>query len=180
MKWFKFDPHAFLEGTLGLDAEERGFYVTLLCLLYARDGEGVTDELVCKAMGCRPQVWRRVKTDLIGKGKVREVFGKLTANRVETELHTAHKLIEKMSYLGKLSAAKRLQNNELWQRLRPTATDGTTTTRKNNLTNGESQQPPPPVEKAEPPPQTPQPPQSLADLNHRMGWSPAGTRKPFT
>jgi uncharacterized protein YdaU (DUF1376 family) len=46
-----------------------------------------------------------------------------------------------------------------------------------NLSSGESQQPPP-VENVEPVAPPPQPPQSLADLNHRMGWTPAGTRKP--
>lgn len=90
MKWYKRDPAAALEGMLGLSGEERGYYNTLLDLLYARAPNGdVTDELVVKAMGERPQVWRRVKAALIAKGKVRETAGKLTANRVETEVKLA-------------------------------------------------------------------------------------------
>jgi hypothetical protein len=89
MKWYKHDPTAFLEGVIGLTAEERGFYITLIDLLYARDGQEVRDELVCKAMGCVPQVWRRVKGRLTACGKVREVDGTLMANRVEATLKEA-------------------------------------------------------------------------------------------
>ncbi len=100
MKWYRHDPAAFLEGVIGLDFEERGAYITLIDLLYARDGKDVTDDLVCKAAACRPQVWRRIKSKLVDKGKVREVGGKLTANRVETTL--VHDLIlrENMAVLG--------------------------------------------------------------------------------
>ena len=55
MKWYKHDPAAFLEGVTGLTAQERGFYITLINLLYARDGHAVRDELVCSAMGCNPR-----------------------------------------------------------------------------------------------------------------------------
>lgn len=89
MRWYKHYPAQFLEGVTGLDAEERGFYITVIDLLYARDGKGVTDELVCSAIGCRPQVWRRVKANLLSKGKITETSGWLMANRVETTLQTA-------------------------------------------------------------------------------------------
>lgn len=93
MKWYARDPSAWLAGVIGLDAEERGFYDTIIDLLYARDGKDVTDALVCQAMGCRPQVWRRVKPRLIAAGKITETAGKLMANRVETTLQTATKLM---------------------------------------------------------------------------------------
>jgi uncharacterized protein YdaU (DUF1376 family) len=89
MRWYKHDPSAFLEGVFGLTAEERGFYITLIDLLYARDGHDVRDELVCSAMACNPRTWRAVKRRLIACGKVREVDGKLTANRVERTLNEA-------------------------------------------------------------------------------------------
>ena len=89
MKWYKHDPAAFLEGVMGLTAEERGFYITLIDLLYARDGYDVQDELVCSAMGCNPRTWRVVKRRLMACGKVREVDGQLTANRVELVLNEA-------------------------------------------------------------------------------------------
>ena len=69
MKWYKHDPAAFLEGVIGLTAEERGFYITLIDLLYARDGHNVTDELVCSAMRCNPRTWRAVKSTAYGLWK---------------------------------------------------------------------------------------------------------------
>jgi uncharacterized protein YdaU (DUF1376 family) len=75
---------------IGLTVEERGAYYTLMDLQYARaPHNNVTDDLVIKALAIRPQVWRRLKVGLIAKGKVHETGGKLTANRVETELKLA-------------------------------------------------------------------------------------------
>jgi uncharacterized protein YdaU (DUF1376 family) len=110
MKWYKRDPAAALEGMIGLSGEERGYYNTLLDLLYARSPHGtVTDELVIKAAGERPQVWRRVKAMLIAKGKVRETDGKLTANRVETEVKLARNRMDNMAVWN----AKKNKTNDL-------------------------------------------------------------------
>lgn len=136
MKWYKHDPSAALAGMIGLTVEERGAYYTLIDLQYARAPHGdVTDELVIKALAVRPQVWRRLKSSLIAKGKVREADGKLLANRVETEVQTAGKLIEKMADLR----ARQLENQ-------PVKPDGaarttTTTTRKKEAPNGAPQLP---------------------------------------
>jgi len=114
MKWYKHDPAAFLEGCIGLNAEERGFYITLLDLLYARaPNGGVIDRLVVDAMACRPQVWRRVKASLIAKGKVRDGPDGLTANRVETTVQTAVKLMSNRTRSGRVSALKRGELNGL-------------------------------------------------------------------
>lgn len=87
MKWYKHDPSAALAGMIGLTVEERGAYYTLIDLQYARAPHNhVTDELVIKALAVRPQVWRRLKAALVAKGKVREIDGKLIANRVETQV----------------------------------------------------------------------------------------------
>lgn len=176
MRWYKRDPDAALAGMAELSLEERGAYNSLLDLLYSRDGNVPDDDVFCaRVFHCRPQVWRRLKLALMAKGKVRELDGKLTANRVETELQTAHKLMENMARLGRLSAEKRKQTNEILQRFRSAATEGTTTTRKKASSNGEIQQPPP-VEN--PPAQ--EPPKTLADLNQHMGWTPPKPRGPFT
>ena len=118
MKWYKHDPSAFLEGVIGLTAEERGFYITLIDLLYARDGHDVRDELVCSAMGCNPRTWRAVKRRLIACGKVREVDGELTANRVERTLNEARTKVELKPGLAKINGlanqhdSPRIQNPE--------------------------------------------------------------------
>jgi len=100
VKWYKHDPNAALAGMIGLTVEERGAYYTLIDLLYARAPHNdVTDQLVIKALGCRPQVWRRLKGGLTAKGKVHETDGKLSANRVETEVKLAVNRIDNMRVL---------------------------------------------------------------------------------
>jgi uncharacterized protein YdaU (DUF1376 family) len=142
MKWYKRDPDAALAGMAELTFEERGAYNSLIDLLYSRDGDVPDDDAFCaRVFHCRPQVWRRLKLALMAMGKVRDLNGKLTANRVETELQTAHKLMENMGYLGRLSAEKRKQTNEILQRFRSTAAEDTTTTRKKASLNGKVQRP---------------------------------------
>ena len=105
MKWYPHDPSAALAGMIGLTVEERGAYYTLMDLQYARAPHGdVTDELVVKALAVRPQVWRRLKANLIAKGKVHETDGKLSANRVETELKLAANRMDKSVVLDTTSA----------------------------------------------------------------------------
>jgi len=90
MKWYKHDPSAALAGMIGLTVEERGAYYTLMDLQYARAPHNdVTDELVIQALGIDPRTWRRLKAGLMAKGKVHETDGKLTANRVNSEVTSA-------------------------------------------------------------------------------------------
>jgi Protein of unknown function (DUF1376) len=101
MKWYPHDPSAALAGMIGLTVEERGAYYTLMDLQYARAPHGdVTDELVVKALAVRPQVWRRLKANLIAKGKVHETDGKLSANRVAVELKLAANRLDKSPQTG--------------------------------------------------------------------------------
>ena len=89
MKWYKHDPAAFLEGVIGLTPEERGFYITVIDLLYARDGFNVTDVLVCSATACWPIRWQRVKARLVACGKLKEVDGAISVERALNEISTA-------------------------------------------------------------------------------------------
>ena len=108
MKWYKHDPSAALAGMIGLTVEERGAYYTLMDLQYARAPHNdVTDELVVKALACHPQVWRRLKTSLVAKGKVHETAGKLSANRVETQVKLA---IRKGLFKGHIEENQPLSN----------------------------------------------------------------------
>jgi len=113
--WFKGSPNAWIGGTRELTLEERGAYNDIIHLLYARDGDLPDDEkFIARYLGCRPQVWRRLRALLLAKGKIHfKADGKLTANRVETELKHAHERIEKMARLGRVSALKRKEINEL-------------------------------------------------------------------
>jgi hypothetical protein len=114
MKWYKHDPNAALAGMIGLTVEERGAYYTLIDLLYARAPHNdVTDQLVVKALGVRPQMWQRLKASLIAKGKVHETGGRLMANRVETTIETATKLTAKWSHINRVSELKRAEIKNL-------------------------------------------------------------------
>ena len=97
--WYKRDPHAAIEGMLGLTMEERGAYNTLLDMLYARDGNVPNDDrLLAMAQQCDVRTWRRVRDQLILKGKVRITSaGLLTANRVEVTLNEVRSFSEVQS-----------------------------------------------------------------------------------
>jgi hypothetical protein len=111
MKWYKRDPDAALIGMIGLSDSAYAYYGTLIDLLYSRDGD-VSEEVLIKARGHRPQKWRKARTELLEKGKIQLLpDGKLMANRVETELISARYLIEKMAHMGRVSAEKRKENN---------------------------------------------------------------------
>lgn len=126
MKWYKRDPDAALAGMIGLSLEERAVYNTVIDLLYSRDGDLPTDDaFFAAACGCRPQVWRRIRDALIAKKKLHyKQGGKLTANRVETELKTARKLILQKS----VSSEKPNKNNDPPLREAVAPADTTTTT----------------------------------------------------
>lgn len=98
MHWYKRDPNAALTGMAELSLEERGAYNSLLDILYSRDGDlPDDDQLVGRIMRCNPRTWRKLKTSLIGRGKVWVSDGKLMAKRVEKELKEAAKLSEAQS-----------------------------------------------------------------------------------
>ena len=119
MKWYKRDPSAALAGMIGLTVEERGAYNAVIDLAYARAPHGdVTDALVIAALAIRPQMWRRLKARLIALGKIRELDGKLLANRVETEVQTAAILMANPVSSGRVSRATSANFNELGYRPR--------------------------------------------------------------
>jgi Protein of unknown function (DUF1376) len=90
MKWYKHDPHRFLEGVAELTMEERGAYITIIDLLYARAPlSNVTDKLILAAVKIDPRTWRRLKASLMAKGKIHETPTGLMANGVISELTSA-------------------------------------------------------------------------------------------
>ena len=94
MKWYKRDPDAALAGMVELTLEERGAYNTVIDLLYSRDGNLPADDcFFARACNCRPHTWRRLRDNLLAKGKLHMIDGKLTANRVAGELEHARKLM---------------------------------------------------------------------------------------
>jgi len=87
MKFYRHDPDAFLAGTAELNFEQRGAYISLIDLLYSRDGIVPNDDgIVARMLQTDPRIWRRLKTELMAAAKVRITNdGRLTANRVDQE-----------------------------------------------------------------------------------------------
>jgi hypothetical protein len=108
MKFYRHDPDAWLAGTAELNFEQCGAYIRLINLLYSRDGIVPDDDAaIARMLHCYPQLWRRLKNELIGLGKVRVTTdGLLTANGVERTRH----LTEMRSILARHSVNVRWDN----------------------------------------------------------------------
>ena len=71
IKWYKRDPHAALEGMMGLTLEERGAYNTVLDLMYAHDGRlPNNDREIASWLRVDIRRWRRIRKRLIEKEKL--------------------------------------------------------------------------------------------------------------
>jgi len=82
--FIKFYPSDFLGGTSGLSPAERGVYMTLLCLMYEQDGPIPRDDgRLARRCGSPKAAFIRAVECLIDEGKLTEVDGMLSNNRVE-------------------------------------------------------------------------------------------------
>jgi uncharacterized protein YdaU (DUF1376 family) len=101
IKWVKFDPDAALAGIAELTLEERGAYMTVISLIYSRNGNVPDEErLICRHLHCRPQTWRKLRNSLITRGKLAVNAGQIEAKRTANELETARKRMVKGSVLA--------------------------------------------------------------------------------
>jgi uncharacterized protein YdaU (DUF1376 family) len=186
----------WLAGTRGLSLEERGAFADWIASYGARDGVFPDDiKLFAEVWGCDPRVARRLRAQLLAKGKL-YIDGELVHNFLAKSV--VAKVIGKSAVRAD-AAFKRWKNHrenngghnanasanasdETMQMHMPSSK----TPRENYSSLGESQQTPhvdnPPEGSRAPlaDGSLARPPETLADLNQRMGWSPAGTRKPFT
>jgi hypothetical protein len=130
MKWYKRDPDAALVGFRGLSHDAKSAYGTIIDLSYSRDGDVPDDEhLLCMHIECRPQWWRRVKSELIARGKIRIISGKLVANRVETTLKEAQNFGKTQAKRARKGWVSRKNVNGNKQSSLPLGNANTTTTR---------------------------------------------------
>jgi len=183
---FPFYADRWLGGTRVLSLEERGAFADWIATYVTRDGVFADDlALFATTWGCDIRIAKRLRGALIAKGKLYSEGGLVHQVLIKS---VVAKVIAKSTVRAD-AAFKRWQNHRennggTHANADANASDGTMhmhmpstkTLEESTSSLGESQQPPP-VEKVAPPPQ---PPQSLAELNQAMGWSPAGTRKPFT
>lgn len=127
--WFKCYPRDFNEGMVGLTLEERGAYITILNLIYARGGPIPEDSWwITSQLGCTARAWAKVRASLVLKRKLRavEIDGEphLTNPRAESEIAEREKLSRTFSDAGRnggrKSKSKSNENNdESEARLKP-------------------------------------------------------------
>jgi uncharacterized protein YdaU (DUF1376 family) len=82
LPFIKFFPGDFLSGTLGLSPAERGFYITLLCLIY-EDNDAIArdDARLARRCGAPKAAFVRILSALIDQNKITEVDGMLSNRR---------------------------------------------------------------------------------------------------
>jgi uncharacterized protein YdaU (DUF1376 family) len=102
MRWYKHSPDKWLSGTRGMSFEQKGLHADLISLYIDRDGNlPDDDQTLIRILCCRPQVWRRLKEQLISINKLRVACGKLIPNGAETSLKLARNLSNSQSLQGK-------------------------------------------------------------------------------
>jgi uncharacterized protein YdaU (DUF1376 family) len=145
IKWYKRDPERALNGMMSLTLDERGAYNTVLDLLYFRDGKLPDDDrFLAGYMGVDVRVWRRIKTRLIGLGKLSVIDGMVRDDVADVVLAEALRRLTAAQDAGNASAAKRAaksdpekpKNNEL-DLTDVEAGDGTTVSTNKNKSKKE-------------------------------------------
>lgn len=102
--WVEFYASDWLAGTAGLEVDEIGVYVTLVALMYERDGAVKRDSRrLSRLCGCTPKRFEKALAGLIDQGKIFEVDGELFNKRAQKEI----KKRAKKSHQAKQSADAR-------------------------------------------------------------------------
>jgi uncharacterized protein YdaU (DUF1376 family) len=69
--WIKFYPSDWLSGTRGLSAAETGVYITLITMMYEREGPVANEpKRLARQMGMTAAAFEKVVDELLGQGKI--------------------------------------------------------------------------------------------------------------
>lgn len=69
--WIKFYPSDWLSGTRGMSAAETGVYITLIAMMYEREGPVPNEpKRLARQMGMTPAALEKVVDELLGQGKI--------------------------------------------------------------------------------------------------------------
>lgn len=113
--WFKCFPQDLLNGMAGMPADERGIYISVLCLIY-REGGPIRDDAreMAYNTGCTVKSWTKYRAALILHGKlyVVQVNGRdhLMNERCHDELEALKERSAKNSENGFRGGKKKAQN----------------------------------------------------------------------
>ncbi len=94
--WIKWEAAAFLNGIVGMTAEEIGVYTLILNLIYDKGGP-IKDDRVRIARRClmRPTSFEKVFSRLVEDGKLSVKNGLISNARAESVIETRTKVVEK-------------------------------------------------------------------------------------
>lgn len=115
LPWFKCFPQDLLNGMAGMPHDERGIYISVLCLIY-RAGAPVRDEPreLAYNTGCTVRQWTKYRAALIlhGKLKVVQVNGRdcISNDRCEEEIEAQRARRESFAERGEKGGKKRVEN----------------------------------------------------------------------
>ena len=86
-RWYKRNPADALSGMMELNLEQKGAYNTVLDLIYVRDDDLPDDEsFIARACGCNVRRWRRLKAELVERGKLQIRDGYIRNERATVEI----------------------------------------------------------------------------------------------
>lgn len=111
LPWYACYPRDFNDGMIGLTLEERGAYITLLNLIYARGGPIPEDTWwITSQLGCTTRAWVKVRAALLLKRKLftTELDGEphLMNPRAEREIAERFETSKKFSDAGRRGGQK--------------------------------------------------------------------------
>jgi len=116
LNWYKRDMRKALTGMMGLSLEERGAYNTVLDLIYDSDDKLPDDErFIAGWCGVDVRVWKRIRTSLIEKKKLRAESGLLRNFRATSEVDAALSLLDVKVTSGRKGGARPKKNKHLGQ-----------------------------------------------------------------
>jgi uncharacterized protein YdaU (DUF1376 family) len=115
LPWFKCFPQDLLNGMAGMPADERGIYISVLCLIY-RDGGPIRDDAreMAYNTGCTIKAWTKYRAALILHGKLYEVehngHRSLMNERCQAEIDAQKARCEKLSERASRGGKKKAEN----------------------------------------------------------------------
>lgn len=116
--WYAHNPRDFIDGIIGLGPECIGAYITILDLIYLREGPIRNDgRWLSGIMGCSKRLADSLVLKLIEAGKLTLIDGHLSNVRAEFELENSAKLMRNQREWGanggRMSAERRTKSNEI-------------------------------------------------------------------
>jgi uncharacterized protein YdaU (DUF1376 family) len=114
--WYKRYPSDFIAGTIGLTAEEKGVYSTLIDLMYDRGAELPDDPRhLARLCGCSTRRFGQVRDHLVSLGKLTLGGGLIGNNRFAIESRESQNQHENLAKNARKSHENRAKSKNLGQ-----------------------------------------------------------------